>query len=136
MTTSEFWSEFAATALPYVLIILSAVMAWVSAAVVRLINAHVKNVAVRGTLERLNTEVAIAVTEVAQTTTDALKEAADDGKLTKDEASAALVEAKSKAFAYLGTDGVDALKRVLGPVDVEAYVVSRIEAAIGKSKES
>jgi hypothetical protein len=128
------YQDIAAAAAPYVLIVATALFAWLSAAIVRLINAHVRNATVRGVLERLNTEVSIAVAEVAQTSVATLKGASADRKLTQDEAAGALDEAKSKALAYLGTEGIEALERVLGPVDVEAYVVARIEAAIGKSK--
>lgn len=134
MTTTEFLQRLAAAALPYVLIIATALFAWLSAAIVRLINAHVANATVRGVLERVHAEVSTAVAEVAQTTTDALKAGAADSKLTVAEAEAAADAAVSAARAYLGTEGVAAMARVLGPADVEAYIRARVEAEVAARK--
>ena len=134
MTTDEFLAQLVQTMLPYILTILAAAMSWASVMVVQFIRTKVKNEQAAAILGRLNTETCTAAQEVWQTYVAAIKEASEDGKLTPEERRQALDEAVKKAKSYLGPKGLETLEKVIGPEDLTAYIVSRIESAIAKGK--
>jgi hypothetical protein len=91
---------------------------------------------------RLDDAVMAAVAAVAQTTTDALKEGAKDGKLSKEDCATAKSAALAKVKSYLGAPGLDLLMQVLGvdkadPVSttkVDQYLSDKIEGAVRADK--
>jgi len=105
-----------------------ALLAWLSASATRWINSKVKNEYLRGALERLNDAVYTAVKASEQTLVKELREAAKDGKITKDEAEEIKKRAVDSAKAYIGDKGMAELKRVIDPAAIEKLIEDKIEA--------
>jgi hypothetical protein len=99
-----------------------------------LIDAHVHNARVRGLLDRVYDFVAQEVGALAQTVVPAAKAALADGKLSSTEAKTIRDLAVHRVKANLGPDGVRALAQLLGPRDVDAFLVSAVEAAVPDTK--
>ena len=73
-----------------------------------------------------------AILYTQQTLVDKLKEAAEDGKLTKEEAAQALAEAKAYFIAHLSTRSKNILAEALGPIN--EWLESFLEAKLGEYK--
>lgn len=73
-----------------------------------------------------------AILYTQQTLVDKLKEAAEDGKLTKEEAAQALAEAKDYFIAHLSTRSKNILAEALGPIN--EWLESFLEAKLGEYK--
>ncbi len=112
--------------------VLIAGLGWVGKKVADLIQAHVKNAYLRGTLIRLDYAAVNAVKEVEQTTAKAAREAAADGKISEQDVDRIKAAALSSAKAYLGKKGLGEVLGVLGLGEAEAHQVigGRIESAV------
>lgn len=133
MATPSNWIELVVNVLTPLLV---TALAYVATRVEKVIAQHVKNESAKAVLLRMNDAIFDAVGEVEQTLAGALKEAAADGKITKDEALTLRNLAVSKAKTYLGSVGVEKAREVLG-LDEEAFeqaIVAKIERAIAESK--
>ncbi len=73
-----------------------------------------------------------AILYTQQTLVDKLKEAAEDGKLTKEEAAQALAEAKAYFITHLSARSKDVLAEALGPIN--DWLDSFLEAKLGEYK--
>jgi hypothetical protein len=76
--------------------------------------------------------VTTVVLELAQTVTDDLKAKSADGKLTAEDAAKIKEDAVTKVQSLLSDDVTNTLSTVFG--DAEAWVRSKIEAAVKKQK--
>lgn len=123
--------------LPTAVALLSALAAWLTTSLKRLIDARVaavKNEAAKAILERVATAAHRAVAATSQTFVDAVRERSADGKLTRTEANEALKLAMGAVWAELGEAGRAELGRVTGnPTQV---VADAIEAAVHQRGES
>jgi hypothetical protein len=98
------------------------------------LRCKVDNERARGVLLRLTDAVENAVLEVEQTTSEALRAAAEDGKITSDEAEKVRQVALDAAKRQLGTHGVAELRQVLGDEEVDELIGGRLEAHLARIK--
>lgn len=122
------WTELTMKAVELLAPVLLALLSWLSVKAIQWIGARIQNEYLKGALERLNAAVADAVKELEQTTVRALKEAAKDGKITREEAQKIKLDAIASVKDYLGQKGVAAIARVVGREAFEKMVQSKIEA--------
>lgn len=98
---------------------------------------HLKNAWAIGVIGRAKMELEAAVNQVAQTYVGALRLSNGDGKITKEEAEKARIlaiaafKANFKWQALAGRLG----RVVLGIDDVEGWIRTHLESAVGKGKE-
>jgi len=97
-----------------------------------LLGAKTKNITLATMLTEIGSAVASAVETIAQTYTDALKEAAADGKLTKDEQRAALAKALALINKNLSLDATAWIRQRYD--NITDYLTTEIEAYIRKNK--
>lgn len=125
-------TELALNVSTILLPILMSGLAWLGARAVTLINARVKNEWLKGALVRLDDAVLAVVRELQQTTVDAIKEAAKDGKITDEERARIKDLALASVKSHLGAKGLGELAKVLGLDDgsLGKLISSKIEAAV------
>lgn len=132
------WHPLTQAALNALAPIVVSLTAVVIARLFQWITSKVKNADLSAALGRFGGIVTLAVQEVEQTTIDAARAAAgDDKSLPKDVAAAALKAATDKVKAYTPDKDLALIAKVFGldtPVDVEAFIVSHIEAFIQSKK--
>lgn len=117
--------------LPALQTLLVAIGTLALAAATKWINAHAKNAQVAGILDRLTDTVATVVAETEQTFVKTLGE----GPLTKEQAAQALAAALAALKTHLGQKGIDELKNVFPPAQIEQILVSYIEARVHFAKD-
>jgi hypothetical protein len=98
------------------------------------LRCKVDNERARGMLLRLTDAVENAVLEVEQTTAEALRNAAEDGHITDEEARNVRQTALTAAKRQLGTRGVAELRKVLGDDEVDELIGGRLEAHLARIK--
>lgn len=114
--------------------VVMALLAWLSTAATKWINAKVQNEYVSGALSRLNDAVFTAVKATEQTVAAELREAAADGQITKEEAESIKSHAVDSVKAYLGNKGMGELKRVLDADSINKMIEDKIEAYLQDRK--
>jgi hypothetical protein len=79
----------------------------------------------------------VSVGEVAQTFVDDVKRAAEDGKLTDDEAEAALDGALDRARELLGPKGLRRARQVLGDDEdaIDSWLLALIESKVRELRQ-
>ena len=113
-------------------VVLVALLSWLSAEIARRVRESALRDRQRDVLERAARAMLAAVLAVEQTTVSALKRDAADGRLTADEARAAMDQALDIARAQLGATGVAALAAVTD--DVDRWLRTVGEAAIAERR--
>ena len=110
--------------------------AYLGARLTDLIATKAKNAKIRDILLGLETVAADAVAEVWQTSVEAAKKDAANGKLPKEVAAAAKDAAIATVKSYLGAKGLEALCRALGigQADADRVISNKIEKAISEAK--
>ena len=96
-----------------------------------------KNATIKTVFDHLGHLASIAVSEVSQTAVDALKAAAEDGKLTAEEGRAALTAAVKRTWQLLGAEARGLLTDLAGGSEANAmeHVVKPVvEAAVRAQK--
>jgi len=114
------------------------VASWVLALFGSVLTGYVIRRYMKGTaaeiLARALSEIFDAVLEVKQTYVDSLKDASRDGKLTSPEMREARERAISIAKSNLGVKGLARLSRILGVDNLETWLTTKVESAIGTVK--
>ena len=107
-------------------VLTSLVLVWVK----KYVKAKTDNILVENALTRISNTTKTVVDSLSQTVAQSLKEAAADGKLTKDEAA----ELRDKAYASVMTLLPDMIKQqaALGVADLNQLIFAKIEQAVGK----
>ena len=107
-------------------ILTSLVLVWVK----KYVKAKTDNILVENALTRISNTTETVVDYLGQTVAQGLKEAAADGKLTKEDA--ALL--RDKAYASVMTLLPDMIKQqaALGVADLNQLIFAKIEQAVGK----
>jgi hypothetical protein len=127
------------TILPHVgelaVAVVTALVAWASASVKRLIDAKVSNTRAAGVMTRLNDAVWAAVLETQQTLRPILQAKAQDGKLSLEDGAELAKIACARARQLLGPVGWTELVRLVGGEE-EATVAIRahIEGQVLEAK--
>jgi hypothetical protein len=130
MTLSNTVSQFAAQAAPVVGTLVLAVVGWLGAHAVAFIRARTKNTLVLGFMDRLTSEVNAAVAAAEQLVVTDLK-AASGGKLSATDAAKIKADVLAQVQKNLGGDAwIAEAEKVIGVTDVEAFLSTRIEAAV------
>lgn len=136
MTIQETLSQYLVQAAPVIGTLLLAVITALSARAVSWVNAHTKNTLVNGFMARLSTEVYAGVSAIEQTVVEQLKKS-NGGVLTAADAAAVKKSAVDLVLANLGGDKwLAEAKKILGETDIEAFLASRIEAAVNEMGKS
>lgn len=94
--------------------------------------AEKKNKAVKTALDRFTSLVNTVVSATNQTVVGPLKEAAADGKLTKEEQKAVFTKAKEQIMSQLTVEMQTVLAETYA--DVDAYIENLIEESVGNLK--
>lgn len=105
---------------------------WLAAWVKRLASTQ-QNELVKRVLELVGTTAATAVANVAQVAVNDLKAAAEDGRLTREEARAALDKAVEQVWAAIGQAARDALLGAVGGSEtraIETFIKPAVEAEV------
>lgn len=118
-------------ALPGLEAILAALASWALACAAKWISAHAKNATVAGIMTRLVDLTSVVVAEANQTVVSGLK---NSGGLTPALAQSIRADVLAKLKAHLGPAGVAELEKVFQPSQLEALLVSQIEAEVAKQK--
>lgn len=107
-------------------VLASLVLVWVK----KYVKTKTDNILVENALTRISNTTETVVASLGQTVAQSLKEAAVDGKLTKDEAA----ELRDKAYASVMALLPDVLKQqaTLGVADLNQLIFAKIEQAVGK----
>ena len=107
-------------------ILASLVLVWVK----NYVKAKTNSILVENALTRISNTTETVVDYLGQTVAQGLKEAAADGKLTKDEAA----ELRDKAYASVMAQLPEVLKQhaALGVADLNQVIFTKIEQAVGK----
>ena len=107
-------------------VLASLVLVWVK----KYVKTKTDNILVENALTRISNTTETVVASLGQTVAQSLKEAAVDGKLTKDEAA----ELRDKAYASVMTLLPEVLKQqaTLGVADLNQLIFAKIEQAVGK----
>lgn len=130
MTLGQTVSQYGIEAAPVVGALFLAVVTALSARAIAWVNAHTKNVLINGFMERLSSEVTHGVSAMEQTVVAQLK-AKTGGTLTAEDAANVKKAAVDLVRANLGGDKwIAEAKKILGETDIEAFLASRIEAAV------
>lgn len=111
-----------------------AIASWALYAASNWLQAHAKTEYQRGVLARLTEAVSTIVSETQQTTVEALKAAAADGKITAEEAAELKDGAISRVRGYLGKRGLKELETVFDRDMIDKVIASKIEAEIAQMK--
>ena len=107
-------------------VLVSLVLVWVK----NYVKAKTDNILVENALTRISNTTETVVASLGQTVAQGLKEAAADGKLTKDDAAAL----RDKAYAAVMAQLPEVLKQhaALGVADLNQLIFAKIEQAVGK----
>ena len=111
-----------------------AIASWALYAASNWLQAHAKTEYQRGVLARLTEAVSTIVSETQQTTVEALKAAAADGKITAEEAAELKDGAISRVRGYLGKRGLKELETVFDREMIVKVIAYTIEAEIAQMK--
>lgn len=114
--------------------LLIAIGTWALYSAANWFRAHAKSEYQRGVVSRLADAVATIVAETQQTTVEALKAAASDGKITAAEATEVKEGAISRVRGYLGQRGLKELENVFDREMIDKVIASKIEAEIAQMK--
>lgn len=117
---------------PTVFTVATALVSWLGAVAVQLVKsltARVKNDTIASVLEQLGVITTTAVASVMQEAVLDLKAAHEDGKLSPDEAKAALHLAVNRIWGALGAEAKDALAGLFGG-DASAAITQLVEPAV------
>lgn len=128
-TLSEFWQQ---VVIPALLTLASGAVAYLAAiggGVLKRAAANQENQLVAKALELVGSTAVTAVAETAQTAVQQLKSAHADGKLTREEAQAALAFAASRVWASIGQQARDTLLKQAGG-EVKAAVDTFVKPAV------
>ncbi len=98
------------------------------------LRAKVESERARLVLLRVADAVETAVLEIEQTTVEAVRHAAEDGKITAEEAKNIKADAIMSAHFHLGRRGAEELRRLRGDGEVNAVLGKRIEAELARIK--
>lgn len=129
------------TLVPILAALVLAAIGWASTTAVTYLKSRTKALGsglLRNALEQLIDAAALAVAETSQVAVDELKIAAKDGKLSKDEAAAALNNATKRAWEILGPELRQILLGIFGgdeQATLEGLVKPAIEAAVRRQDE-
>ena len=107
-------------------ILASLALVWVK----NYVKAKTNSILVENALTRISNTTETVVASLGQTVAQGLKEAAADGKLTKDDAAAL----RDKAYAAVMAQLPEVLKQhaALGVADLNQLIFAKIEQAVGK----
>ena len=107
-------------------VLASLVLVWVK----KYVKTKTDNILVENALTRISNTTETVVASLGQTVAQSLKEAAADGKLTKDEAA----ELRDKAYTSVMALLPEVLKQqaTLGVADLNQLIFAKIEQAVGK----
>lgn len=107
-------------------VLASLVLVWVK----KYVKTKTDNILVENALTRISNTTETVVASLGQTVAQSLKEAAVDGKLTKDDAAALRDKAYTSVMALLP----EVLKQqaTLGVADLNQLIFAKIEQAVGK----
>lgn len=136
------WTEVVMAIITAVLPLFLAGLTYLSKLLVNLIGQKIKNEEVKGILQRLDAISFDVIKELMQVSVDAAKKKADEGGLPKEVAEAAGKAALDKIKSYLGPDGLEKLKAVLGfntdpataDAKLDAFLTTKIEATVHSVK--
>lgn len=122
--------------LPALLTLASAAVAYLASAAagwIRRAAAGQQNELVKKILELVANTAATAVASIAQTAINDLKRAREDGRLTREEAAAALKLASEQVWAAIGQAARDALLAAVGgsaATAIDKYIKPAVEAEV------
>lgn len=131
-------SDFLASIMPHLLeafgIVLASIVSFVAMRLSKFISSRVKNEDLKTGLLAINNAIWTAVREVEQTGRKELLKAQEDGEISEEEVSEIKQRLKSTAMSRAkeigGDHGITLLKTVIGNIDIDKYIDSRIEAEI------
>jgi len=134
METSELLTIFLEAAVP----VLAACFTWLSLRLARWIKAKAQNEVLRDSLLKMNSSLLTFVREAEQTLVTEIKKAkADDGKLSKDEATGIKKAVLARFKTLWGIDGQKQFRKALG-IDLDQlnqFVEAKIEEHVYLEKE-
>lgn len=132
MPTSPLLSQVVETVLPALGSLLVALMSWLAITVQR----KIKNEAAREMALRFSELAQDVVLEIEQTMVSSLRDAAQDGSISAEDAARAKREAVNKLKSHLGSKGKAEALKVLGLTEaqLEDFVATKIEAAVAHAK--
>lgn len=116
--------------------IVVSLIGWGVAELARLIRARVKNEAVAGILVRLTDSVHTSVKSLNQTLVTSMRDAREDGKLTRGDVVMLKKSVLREVKSYWGERGWKELQSVLGinSMEAESVIASKVEAAVSDLK--
>jgi molybdopterin converting factor small subunit len=130
MTVGETLSQYATEAAPAVGTLALAAFAWLCARATAWVTAHTKNKMILAITDRATTEAKTAVAAADQIAVEDLK-AKNGGTLSAADAEKIKADVLAQLRANLGGDAwVATAQKVLGVQDIEAYLSSKVEAAV------
>jgi hypothetical protein len=94
--------------------------------------AKIQNANIKSAVEHAEDCITTVVTELSQTTVDALKSASADGKLTAEDAATIKATALAKVQSLLSENVTTTISSIYG--NAEAWTASKIEAAVKNLK--
>jgi hypothetical protein len=130
MTLGETLSQYATEAAPVVGTLVLAVFGWLVARLTAWVTAHTKNKLIIGITDRATSEAKSAVAAADQIVVADLK-TKNGGTLTEADAAKVKADVLAQLRANLGGDAwVAQAQKILGVQDIEAYLSSKVEAAV------
>ena len=114
--------------------LLLAALSYATVRATQWLQAKTESAYLDGVIGRLNDAVLESIADLEATTVKQIKAAAEDGKITADEAETIKADAVAKVHSYLGAKGLDRAKKILGADALEAMVETKIEAFLEELK--
>jgi hypothetical protein len=110
--------------------VIGGLVAWALAMAAKWLREKANNETATTVIALVEDAVTYAVREAEQTLVEDLKAKREDGKLTDDEKRDALQSALTAAKRALGEKGLASLEKLLGAIDVDKFLISRIEGEV------
>jgi polyhydroxyalkanoate synthesis regulator phasin len=128
--------ELVKSAIEMVIGIAFLLLSWASMSIKKWLSAKIESEALESTMLRLHAVVETAVRNVAQTAVPVVKEAAGNGKISKDEAKKLRDTVKEAALDQLTKVEREYLDKLFEPGQLERIVVTMTEATVQKIKSA
>lgn len=126
--------ELVKSAIELIIGIAFLLISWASMSVKNWLKARIQNEALESAMLRLHSVVDTAVRDIAQTTVPVVKEAAGDGKISKEEAQKLRDTVKEAALDQLTKVEREYLDKMFDPGQLERIVTRLTEATVQKIK--
>lgn len=116
--------------------VIAGLLAWLARAAAILITGRIEAGWAQDLLMRLNTQAYLIVTELQQTTIEALRKTNEDGVITAEEAAEIRQVALDRLKSYIGPRGLAEILKVLGlgGQGLDGFLGTLIESAVFRAK--